>query len=36
AHALFGTLDAAPDRLTAALDDADRLAADVLDALPGD
>ncbi|MGX1298815.1 putative nucleotidyltransferase [Streptomyces albogriseolus] len=34
AHALFGTLDAAPDRLTAAIDDADRLAADVLHALP--
>ncbi|MFD3891313.1 nucleotidyltransferase domain-containing protein [Streptomyces sp. XHT-2] len=34
AHTLFGTLGPAPDRLTAALDDADRLAADVLNALP--
>ncbi len=36
AQALFGTLDAAPDRVTAALDAADRLATDVLDALPGE
>jgi hypothetical protein len=33
AHALFGALDAAPDTLAAVLDAADRLAADVLDAL---
>ncbi|MCX4474979.1 nucleotidyltransferase domain-containing protein [Streptomyces cellulosae] len=36
AHTLFGTLGPAPDRLTAALDDADRLAADVLNALPAE
>ncbi|MEV5253797.1 nucleotidyltransferase domain-containing protein [Streptomyces werraensis] len=36
AQSLFGTLDASPDRLTAALDDADRLTADVIDALPAD
>ncbi|MET9306120.1 nucleotidyltransferase domain-containing protein [Streptomyces cellulosae] len=36
AHTLFGTLDPAPDRLTAVLDDADRLAADVLNALPAE
>ncbi|MFF0838315.1 DNA polymerase subunit beta, partial [Streptomyces sp. NPDC003344] len=36
AHALFGALDATPDELTAAIDDADQLAADVLDNLyPG-
>jgi predicted nucleotidyltransferase len=33
AHALFGALDATPDKLTAALDDAHRLAAEVLDSL---
>ncbi|MFJ8907034.1 nucleotidyltransferase domain-containing protein [Streptomyces sp. NPDC102351] len=33
AHGLFGTLDAAPDRLAAAVDDAERLAAEVLDNL---
>ncbi|MGA5317583.1 nucleotidyltransferase domain-containing protein [Streptomyces pseudogriseolus] len=36
AQALFGTLDAAPDRVTAALDAAGRLAADVLDGLPAE
>ncbi|MDI1455313.1 DUF4037 domain-containing protein, partial [Streptomyces sp. ATE26] len=36
AHALFGALGATPDELTAAIDDADQLAADVLDNLsPG-
>ncbi|MFD9240946.1 DUF4037 domain-containing protein [Streptomyces sp. NPDC059556] len=31
AHALFGALGATPDELTAAIDDAEQLAADVLD-----
>ncbi|OKJ47027.1 DNA polymerase subunit beta [Streptomyces sp. CB02009] len=36
AHALFGALGATPDELTAAIDDAEQLAADVLDNLsPG-
>ncbi|NDZ83007.1 DUF4037 domain-containing protein [Streptomyces sp. SID10853] len=34
AHALFGTVGATPGELTAAIDAADRLAADVLDGLP--
>lgn len=34
AHALFGALGSTPDKLTAAVDDADRLAAEVLGNLP--